>query len=685
MKIIKIKVKGLSCNSCALKIEDKLNKQTYIEKAVVNYIDQSIKITYTNIDKKELLINVKKIIRSIENNVEVYADEKQIEPTKKINFKLIRLITGIIFILIMFTFDFETEIYLKVITFIIFGYDVIYKALKKIFTKDIFNENFLMSFATISAFAIGEVNEAIGVMLFYQIGEFFQDLAVDNSKKSIENLMDISIETANLYKDNKVTAIDAKDIQINDILLVKAGEKIPIDGVIVEGSTRLDTSSLTGESFPTSVKENDSVLSGVINLNEVIKVKATTTYDDSTVAKIIELVKDSAAHKGETEKFITKFSKIYTPIVLFLAFLLVLIPTLINPDNFNIWFERSLIFLVVSCPCALVASIPLTFFSGLGHASKHGILVKGSNYLQAVTKTSKIVFDKTGTITKGVFTVSEFNTTIDEKDFLNIVYNTEKYSNHPIATSVIEYIKLNYTVEDEDYKVEEIAGKGLRATNNEHQVYLGNIALLNDVDINYPEVTSHGSCIYVVVDKVYVGYITVSDQIKDEAQKAIHKLKSEAIETIMLTGDKDLEATYVANKVGIDKVYSSLLPHNKVEKMNELCETNENITIFVGDGINDAPVLKRSDIGIAMGAIGSDAAIEASDIVIMNDNLNSINNLLSIAKNTVNIAKQNIFLALFIKTIVLILGAAGLASMWLAIFADVGVTLIAILNASRKK
>ncbi len=683
MDIIKIKLDGLNCSACAAKIEDKLNTTSFVENAVLNFVDQSVKISYSDITKDELVENIQKLVNDIESGVTVY-EENSLAPTKsKVNVKLLRLVVGIALILFIFFTNFNFEIYLKIITFLIFGYDVIYKALRKIFTKDIFNENFLMSFATVSAFAIGEVNEAIGVMLFYQIGEYFQDLAVDNSKKSIENLMDISIDTANVIKDNEVVEVKSADIKINDTLVVKVGEKIPVDGVVIEGSSQLDTSSLTGESVPIIVNENDNVLSGVINLTEVIKIKATKTYDDSTVAKIIELVKDSAAHKGETEKFITKFAKVYTPIVLFLAFLLVLIPTLINPESFSIWFERSLIFLVVSCPCALVASIPLTFFSGLGYSSKRGILVKGSNYLQAVTNVSKIVFDKTGTITKGNFNVVSFETSIDQEQFFNIVYNAEKYSNHPIAKSIVDYIKTNYSITNNDYNIEEVAGMGLKATNNNDVILLGNSALLNNID--HAKISSNGSCVYVALNNQYIGHIIVADKVKDEAKQAIANLKSQGIETIILTGDKKEEAEYIANEVGIDKVYSSLLPHKKVEKLNDICNQNENLTIFVGDGINDAPVLKRSDIGISMGTIGSDAAIEASDIVIMNDNLNSISKLMNIATNTVKIAKQNIIFALVVKVVILILGAVGLASMWLAIFADVGVTLLAVLNASRKK
>lgn len=685
MKTVKLETKGLNCSSCAQKIEDKLSKESYVEKVIVNFADGSIKITYTNISNTELIKKVSSIVKSIEDGVEVLENNGEVKKDYKFTVKVIRLIIGITLIITMFLTNFSIEFYMKIFTFMLFGYDVIYKALKKIFTKDIFNENFLMSFATISAFAIGEVNEAIGVMLFYQFGEFFQDLAVGKSRSSIESLMNIATEQANLYTDGTISIVESKSLEIDDVIIVKVGEKIPVDGIIIEGKTQLDTSSLTGESVPVSASTGDTILSGVINLNEVIKVRVTKTFDDSTVSKIIELVKDSASHKGETEKFITKFSKIYTPIVLLLALLLVLIPTIINPSSFGIWFERSLIFLVVSCPCALVASIPLTFFSGLGYASKQGILVKGSNYLQAVTNISQIVFDKTGTITEGNFIVTEFKTTIDQNNFFDIVYNTERYSSHPIAKSIVYYIKNNYNYNDFECSIEEIAGMGVKSIVNNDVSYLGNSKLLQSNNITHPEVISNGSCIFVTLNNEYIGHIVVADKIKDESINAITKFKTLGIKTLMLTGDKESEAHYIANKVGVDGYYSELLPHNKVEKLNEICNTSSELTAFVGDGINDAPVLKRSDIGIAMGTIGSDAAIEASDIVIMNDNLDSINKLISIAKNTVKIAKQNIALALIIKGVILILGALGLASMWLAIFADVGVTLIAILNASRKK
>ncbi|MFV0498981.1 MAG: heavy metal translocating P-type ATPase [Bacilli bacterium] len=685
MENIKIKLDNLTCTSCASKIEDMLNKQLYIDKAVLNIIDQSVKVTYIDIEKKKLLANIIDIVNSIESGISVYEVNTNINVEKKSNLKFIRLAIGLFLILLIFFTNFSFEFYLKVVTFILFGYDVVYKASKKIFSKDIFNENFLMSFATISAFAIGEVNEAIGVMLFYQIGEFFQDLAVDNSKKSIENLMDIQIENANLISAGNIQTIKSEEIKINDILLVRVGEKVPTDGLVIGGESRVDTSSLTGEGVPRLVKLNDEVLSGVINLEEPIKIKATKVYNDSTVAKIIELVKDSTAHKGKTEKFITKFAKVYTPIVLCLAFLLVLVPTIINPENFNIWFERSLVFLVVSCPCALVASIPLTFFSGLGYASKNGILIKGSNYLQAVTKISSIVFDKTGTITKGRFTVTDFKTKINENEFFNIVYNVEKYSNHPIAKSVTDYVKINYETSNLDFKITELAGKGLKALNNQSVIYIGNSTLLKDIGVEHKYIDSIGSCIYIALNNEYIGHIIVSDIIKEESFTLISGLKSKGIETIMLTGDKKEEANYVANAIKIDKIYSDLLPQNKVEKLDEICNKNSNITVFVGDGINDAPVLKRSDVGIAMGSMGSDAAINASDIVIMNDDLSSISKLITIANNTIKIAKQNIVFALSIKLIILLLGAIGLASMWLAIFADVGVTVLAVLNASRKK
>ncbi len=684
MNKLVLQLENLSCSSCANKIEDRISKLSFIDKVHVNFLKQTVTIVYSNQKESEVIKVVTTIIKDIESDVIINSTQKNnLKNYNKYNIKFLRLIVGVSLILLMFFTEFRFELYIAIITYIIFGYDVVYKAIKNILKKDFFDENFLMSFATICALAIGEVNEAIAVMLFYQFGEYFQDLAVGNSRASIENLMDFSIDRANLFKDNTIIEVEPSDLKINDIIVVKVGEKIPIDGTIINGETQLDTSSITGENIPKTIKENDSVISGTINLNSVIKVRVDKLYQDSTVSQIIELIDNASENKAETEKFITKFSKIYTPIVLILALLLTLIPTLINPSAFNEWFYRSLVFLVISCPCALVVSVPLTFYSGIGFASKNGILVKGGTYLQALTNTTKIVFDKTGTLTKGVFTVTGFNTTINENDFFNILYNNEKHSNHPIAKSIVNYAKQHYNLNEINYKIEEVAGKGLIGSNNNEIVLIGNQKLLNQIKIE--TINSNGTCIYVALNNNYIGHVIVSDIIKEEAKAAIKSLKDNHIETYMLTGDNSIEANYVAKTLGIDQVKSELLPQDKVAIFNDIRSNNEGATVFVGDGVNDAPVLKNSDVGIAMGALGSENAIEASDIVIMNDDLSNINKAIRVAKSTLKIAKQNIALALILKLIILSLGLFGLTSMWLAIFADVGVTLLAVLNASRKK
>ncbi len=684
MNKLVLQLENLSCTSCANKIEDRISKLSFIDKVHVNFLKQTVTIVYSNQKESEVIKVVTTIIKDIESDVIINSTQKNsLKNYNKYNIKFLRLIVGVSLILLMFFTEFRFELYIAIITYIIFGYDVVYKAIKNILKRDFFDENFLMSFATICALAIGEVNEAIAVMLFYQFGEYFQDLAVGNSRASIENLMDFSIDRANLFKDNTIIEVEPSDLKVNDIIVVKVGEKIPIDGTIINGETQLDTSSITGENIPKTVKENDSVISGTINLNSVIKVRVDKLYEDSTVSQIIELIDNASENKAETEKFITKFSKIYTPIVLILALLLTLIPTLINPSAFNEWFYRSLVFLVISCPCALVVSVPLTFYSGIGFASKNGILVKGGTYLQALTNTTKIVFDKTGTLTKGVFTVTSFNTTINENDFFNILYNNEKHSNHPIAKSIVNYAKQHYNLNEINYKIEEVAGKGLIGSNDNNSVLIGNQKLLNQIEIE--TINSNGTCIYVALNGNYIGYVIVSDIIKEEAKAAIKSLKDNHIETYMLTGDNTIEANYVAKTLGIDQVKSELLPQDKVTIFNDIRSNNEGATVFVGDGVNDAPVLKNSDVGIAMGALGSENAIEASDIVIMNDDLLNINKAIRVAKSTLKISKQNIALALILKLIILSLGLFGLTSMWLAIFADVGVTLLAVLNASRKK
>lgn len=685
MNKIIIKLDGLNCANCANKIEARVSKLDYVSNYSLNFLSQHVTIIFKDKTKSEVLEDVTKIVNSLEDGVNVYEQGQKIEKSSKVNKKLVRLFIGVLLIALIYFTSFKYEIILETITFLLFGYDVILKAIKNILNKNFFDENFLMSFATISAFIIGEASEAIGVMLFFQVGEYFQNLAVDNSKRSIKSLMDLTITSANLIKDNNVIVVDPNQLKIDDIIVVKVGEKVPVDGIVVEGETQIDTSSLTGESVPRVVKKNAQVYSGVINLSAVIKVKVSKIYADSTISKILELVNESSEKKAKTEQFITKFSKVYTPIIILLAALLTIIPTIIDPSSFSIWFERSLIFLVISCPCALVVSIPLTFFSGIGHASKKGILVKGGNYLQALSECNNIVFDKTGTLTKGTFNVTSFETKISEKEFFQIVYSVEKQSNHPIAKSIVAYIDLSNDTDLTDFNIYEVAGMGVVAKNSSTTVLVGNHKLLEKNLVKFEKITSNGSIVYVAKDNEYLGYIIVSDTIKQEARQTITNLKARNIITTMLTGDNSVEANYIATNLGLDNVFYELLPNEKVEILKNNFLKSENITAFVGDGINDAPALKRSDIGIAMGALGSDAAVEASDIVIMNDDISTVNTAIDISKKTVVIAKQNIVMSLAFKAIILVLGALGLASMWLAIFADVGVALLAILNASRNK
>ncbi len=688
MNKIIIKLEGLNCANCANKIEARVGKLDYVSNYSLNFLNQQITIIYENKTGDDVLKDVTKIVHSLEDGVDVYEDGKKVEKERKVNQKFIRLIIGFILIPIIYFTDFKYQIVLETATFLIFGYDVILKAVKNILNGNFFDENFLMSFATVSAFAIGEVSEAIGVMLFFQVGEYFQDLAVDNSKRSIKSLMDLNITSANLIKDDKVIVVDPSDLQLGDIIEVKVGEKVPVDGIVIDGNTQIDTSSLTGESVPRVVNQDDKILSGVINLTNVINVRVEKIYADSTISKILELVNESSEKKAKTEQFITKFSKVYTPIVILLAALLTIIPTILDPSSFGMWFERSLIFLVISCPCALVVSIPLTFFSGIGHSSRKGILVKGGNYLQALSECNNIVFDKTGTLTKGTFKVTNFTTTINESEFINYLYSVEKKSNHPIAKSIISYFEtedLKFDLKATDYKIEEVAGMGVVATQDNQVILVGSYKLLEKYQVNFEKISSNGSIVYIALNNEYIGNIVVADTIKDKAVETIAKLKARGIKTTMLTGDNSVEAKYISEFLGVDNVHYELLPNEKVEVLSDNYLKETNVTAFVGDGINDAPALKRSDIGIAMGALGSDAAVEASDIVIMNDDISSVNTAIDIAKKTVSIAKQNIVMSLGFKSIILLLGAMGLASMWLAIFADVGVALLAILNASRNK
>lgn len=577
---------------------------------------------------------------------------------------------------------------LFIISYLVVGFEILKKAIRNIFRGKVFDENFLMAVATIGAFAIGEFPEAVAVMLFYQVGELFQSYAVDKSRKSIASLMDIRPDYANIEKDGKIEKVDPDEVKIGDIIIVKTGEKIPLDGVVVEGTSSLDTMALTGESVPRVVKTEDEVLSGCINKDGLLKIRVTKEFGESTVSKILDLVENASSKKSKSENFITKFAKYYTPTVVIIAVLLAFIPPIILKDfnAFSVWLYRALSFLVVSCPCALVISIPLSFFGGIGGASKMGILIKGSNYLEALANTETVVFDKTGTLTEGIFEVQDIYAEGIEKDeLLRIVAHAENYSNHPIAKSV----KKAYNKEIDENIIknpQELSGKGIWARIDEKDILVGNEKLMLEEKIDFKKCDEVGTILYVAIDKKYVGYVLIADKIKQDSSKTIRELKAMNIkETVMLTGDKKEVGEYVAKKLNMDKVYTELLPDGKVEKVEELLKqkSEKGKLVFVGDGINDAPVLTISDIGVAMGGLGSDAAIEAADIVIMTDETSKISKAINLSKKTMRIVRENIIFAIFVKIAVLVLTAFGASTMWEAVFADVGVSVIAIINALR--
>lgn len=579
------------------------------------------------------------------------------------------------------------QIALFIISYIIVGGDVVKRAVKNIFKGQVFDESFLMSIATIGAFFIGEYPEGVAVMLFYQVGELFQSYAVGKTRKSIASLMDIRPDYANVKKGDELVKVDPDEVQIGDIIVIKAGEKIPLDGKVIEGSSMIDTSALTGESIPRVVEVGSDILSGCININGVITAEVTKEFGESTVSKILDLVENASSKKSNSEQFITKFARYYTPVVVIIAVFLAIIPPLvIDGATFSDWIYRALAFLVVSCPCALVISIPLSFFGGIGGASKKGVLVKGSNYLEALAETEIVVFDKTGTLTKGVFNVQEIHPEgVSKEELLELTAHAESYSNHPISLS----LKRAYSKEIDNGRisdVEEISGHGVIAIVDGKKVMAGNIKLMKMMDIPYFNGELIGTIVRVAVNNKYIGYIVIADEVKEDSAQAIKELKAANIkQTVMLTGDNKSIGSKVAKELGLDKVYTELLPADKVEKLEELFsqKSKKGKLAFVGDGINDAPVLARADIGIAMGGLGSDAAIEAADVVIMTDEPSKIATTMKISKKTLKIAHQNIVFAIGIKIIVLILSAFGITTMWAAIFADVGVTIIAVLNAFR--
>ncbi len=691
-----IGLEGLNCAHCGMKIEENVKKIENIQSVYLNFMNKEIIIEFQNLkDKKRIINEVTKIVKKIEPGVKVFEKELKEdfgeETRESAVVKLVRLLVGLGMLAMGMLIDMPDYINLTlfIIAYLITGYDVIWGALRNITRGQIFDEKFLMFIATFCAFFIKEYNEAVAVMIFYQLGEFFQDRAVEKSRKSIKGLMNIVPETATVIDGEDIKTVSPQGVEIGDIVIVKAGEKVPVDGIILEGCSFVDMSALIGESLPKSVSEGDEVLSGSINQSGVLKVKALKKYEGSTVSKILNLVENAGSKKSKTENFITKFAKIYSPVVVLSAVVIALLPTFIMGfETFGQWLERALIFLVSSCPCALIISIPLGFFSGIGYASKRGILIKGSTYLQTMREVKTVVFDKTGTITKGIFSVDKIITkNMDEKFFMKLAYSVEKLSNHPVAKAVVAKYESDFGKDCfEVLNFEEIGGYGIVGEIEGKKIIVGNFKLMKKYNINVFEEFKDDTNIFVSYDNKFSGEISVCDTIKEDSFFAVKRLKDRGLKTIMLTGDKKEAAVNVARKLFIDEVYSDMLPQDKVEKLEEIMMRNESgKVLFVGDGINDAPVLAMADVGAAMGGVGSDAAIEAADIVIMNDELSKIDDAIRISKNTLNIIKQNIGFVLVVKFIVLILAAFGLATMWLAVFADVGVALLAVLNSMRKK
>lgn len=697
---VTLSVKGIDCVNCATKIENRIRSLDGVKDVSIDFINEKMEL---NTDKKEdeIVKLVQNATNLVEDNVKVSSMNAQhhnedhhhnIDNVE--NIKKLLIIGGLIYLFaIILPVNKYVKIILFVISYFIVGKDVLVSAYKNIRAGEFFDENFLMGIATIGAFLVGEYAEAVAVMLFYQVGELFQEMAVNKSRKSISDLMNIKPDFANLKVENEIKKVLPEEVNVNDLILVKPGEKVPLDGIIIEGTSTGDTAALTGESLPREFGVGDEILSGTVNNNGLLTIKVTKVFSDSTVSKILDLVQNASSKKSKTEKFITKFARYYTPIIVGVALLVATVPPFVlGNGTFYEWFYRALIFLVVSCPCALVISIPLGFFGGIGAASKNGILIKGGNYLEALDKVDTVIMDKTGTITKGTFKVVEINVKnnkISKEKLLEYVADVESFSNHPIAKSVVEEYEKNgqKVIKESIKKYDEISGYGISAELDDTNILVGNNKLMELEKIEYDFIESIGTTIYVAIDREYAGNIVIADQIKEDSADAVKALKNQGISSIiMLTGDNRNIANDIAEKVGINEVYSELLPNEKVDKVEEIFTKKENKdgkVLFVGDGINDAPVLARVDIGVAMGGVGSDAAIEAADVVIMTDELSKISDAIKIAKKTKKIVWQNIIFALSVKAIVLLLGILGLSTMWEAVFADVGVALIAVLNSTR--
>ena len=727
-RTFKLTLSGLDCANCANKIEDRVNRLELVEEANLNFSTSQLTVLIKESAlKTDVITEIKRIVKQLEPHVVV---EERVstqvvhkssccggscsshteshhgqaghshehshktldnESSSKV-FSFIKenawLLLGVIIFLAIHTFKPVgiLEVVLYGVSYLLIGGKVLLTAFRNITRGEIFDENFLMMVATVGAFAIGEYPEAIAVMLFYEIGELFQSYAVNRSRKSISSLLDIRADHANLVTESGTKEVAPEAVSIGDLIVIKPGERVPLDGEIIEGEWYFDTSAVTGESIPRLISVGEEVLAGCINTNALVKVRVTKVAGESTVARILELVENASSKKAQTEKFITKFARVYTPIVVLLAVLIAIIPPFVFQVNFSTWLYRALSFLVVSCPCALVVSIPLGFFAGLGGASKQGVLVKGGNYLEALNHVETVVFDKTGTLTKGVFQVSQIKpVNMNEAEFIELAAYAESQSTHPIAKSIVDaYTQVIDTTVLSQY--EEIAGHGIKVFVGDKEVLIGNVKLMQRANLNVAEVDAIGTIIHMVVNQQYVGYMVIADEIKENSKAAIAKLKQHGVsKVVMLTGDHEGVAKKVAAELGVDEVYAGLLPHQKVEHVEEILahKTKDKNVVFVGDGMNDAPVLARADIGVAMGGIGSDAAIEAADVVLMEDDPMALVKAINKAKQTSTILYQNIIFALGVKILVMILVACGLATMWAAVFADVGVTILAVMNSTR--
>lgn len=683
-------LKGLDCAHCAAKIETAVNRISGVEDANVDFVQTKMKIVCEESAVQNVENQAKQIISELEPDVQVVEMEERqsghhhehLNDDKENRNNLLRILVSLgLFIALLFiplNENLTSFAYLGV--YLLIGGDIVMRAVKNIINGQVFDENFLMTAATVGAMAIGSYPEAVEVMLFYQVGELFQSYAVGRSRKSIASLLDIRPDYATIVSGGTETRVSPEEVRIGQEIIIKPGEKVPLDGQVVKGQGMVDTSALTGESVPRHIVPGEEILSGFINKEGLLYVQVERSAKDSTVSRILDLVENASSKKAPSEKFITKFSRYYTPAVVGLAVLLAVIPPLMFQQEWSEWLYRALTFLVISCPCALVVSIPLTFFGGIGGASKLGILVKGSNYLELLAHIDTVVFDKTGTLTKGVFEVQQVSAAMDQQEFLKLTASAEQMSSHPIAQSIMKAVEGDvYPVSD----LQERAGYGITAKVNQQEIAVGNSKLMQELSIEIPESKEAGTIIYVAISSEYAGYLLIADELKEDAVQTIRELNQAGVEkTVMLTGDNRKIAEAVAEKVGVTEVYAELLPEDKVNHFEKIMQTSGK-TAFVGDGMNDAPVLARADVGIAMGALGSDAAIEAADVVIMNDEPSKISAAVKVARKTLGIVKQNIVFSLGIKAAVLLLGALGLASMGAAVFADVGVTVLAVLNAMR--